>query len=225
MQQFAPAMQKIDTVIFDMDGLLLDTEPLWTKSMMRIAAKHNIRITPAQLKETTGLKIHEVVAVWAVKYPWDGASVFAVAEEIIDDIIALSKAESRVMPGVIPLLEKLQKAEYKMGVATSSPQRMMDELITFFELKDYFAQLSSADAVGYGKPHPAVFLHCAEHLQSNPLQCLVLEDSFNGIIAGKAARMKVIAVPDATHFHDARFAIADKKYHSLEVANIAEDFQ
>ncbi len=225
MQQFAPAMQKIDTVIFDMDGLLLDTEPLWTKSMMRIAAKHNIRITPAQLKETTGLKIHEVVAVWAVKYPWDGASVFAVAEEIIDDIIALSKAESSVMPGVIPLIEKLQKAGYKMGVATSSPQRMMDELITFFDLKKYFTQLSSADAVGYGKPHPAVFLHCAEHLQSNPLQCIVLEDSFNGIIAGKAARMKVIAVPDAAHFHDARFAIADKKYHSLEEADLEIDFQ
>lgn len=213
----------IDTIIFDMDGLLLDTEPLWGKSMMRIAQKHQIPILAHQFKETTGLKIHEVVAYWAIKYPWNGASVQDIAEEIIDDIIALSKAEGRVMPGVIPLLKNLTKKGFKLGVATSSPTRMLEELIAFFELKPYFIELSSADTVGYGKPHPAVFLHCAAQMNSEALNCLVFEDSFNGIIAAKAARMKVIAVPDELHFNEPRFAAADKKIRSLEDVNVEID--
>jgi sugar-phosphatase len=213
----------IDTIIFDMDGLLLDTEPLWGKSMMRIAQKHQIPILAHQFKETTGLKIHEVVAYWAIKYPWNGASVQDIAEEIIDDIIALSKAEGRVMPGVLSLLKSLTKKGFKLGVATSSPTRMLEELIAFFELKPYFIELSSADTVGYGKPHPAVFLHCAAQMNSEALNCLVFEDSFNGIIAAKAARMKVIAVPDELHFNEPRFAAADKKIRSLEDVNVEID--
>lgn len=208
-----------------MDGLLLDTEPLWGKSMWRIAQKHQIPILQHQFKETTGLKIHEVVAYWAIKYPWKGANVEQIAEEIIDDIIALSKAEGRVMPGVLSLLKNLKTKGYKLGVATSSPTRMLQELIDFFELKSYFIELSSADTVGFGKPHPAVFLHCAAQMRSEPLNCLVFEDSFNGIIAAKAARMKVIAVPDELHFNEPRFAAADKKIRSLEEVNIESDFR
>lgn len=207
-----------------MDGLLLDTEPLWTKSMQRISEKHKIPVKPYQFKETTGLKIHEVVAYWAIKYPWQGSSVQEVAEEVIDDIIALSKLEGRVMPGAIGLLNQLKELNFKLGVATSSPIRMLHELIHYFELQSYFIELSSADTVGLGKPHPAVFLHCAAQMGSNPLNCVVFEDSVNGVIAGKAARMKVIAVPDALHFEDKRFGIADLKFRSLEEVNPETDF-
>ncbi|GAA4448427.1 hexitol phosphatase HxpB [Rurimicrobium arvi] len=205
-----------DTAIFDMDGLLLDTEPLWTKSMKTVSERHEIPVKPYQFKETTGLKIYEVVAYWAVKYPWQGASVQQVSDEVIEDIIALSKSEGRVMPGVLPLLRQFRERGVRMGVATSSPRRMLHELISYFELEHYFDVLCSADEVGFGKPHPAVYLHCAERLRSNPLQCIVFEDSFNGMVSGKAARMKVIAVPDPAHFDDPRFAIADERLHSLE---------
>lgn len=206
----------IDTAIFDMDGLLLDTEPLWGKSMLRIAQKHQIPVTLQQFRETTGLKIYEVVHYWSIKYPWADSNVDLVVNEIVEDIIRLSKLEARVMPGVINLLQNLKGKGYKLGVATSSPQKMLEELIDYFKLGQYFQHLASADTVGFGKPHPAVFLECAKQLKSNPLQCVVFEDSINGVIAGKAARMKVIAVPDAAHYDDSRFAIADKKLRSLE---------
>lgn len=206
----------ITTVLFDMDGLLLDTEPLWGESMLRVAEKHNIPITAQKFKETTGLRIYEVTDYWAIKYPWQGSTPVEVADEILDDIIATSKEKGSVLRGVKKALELLKEHNYKIGLASSSPARMIDELVTHFGIKQYFEVITSADVAELGKPHPAVFLDCAAALGSSPLQCAVLEDSVNGMIAGKAARMKVIVVPDAIHFDDPRFALADAKLSSME---------
>ncbi|MCB9045783.1 MAG: hexitol phosphatase HxpB [Chitinophagales bacterium] len=206
----------IDTVLFDMDGLLLDTEPLWGESMLRVALKHKIPVTADKFKETTGLRIYEVTDYWAIKYPWQGAAAQLVADEILDDIIELSKQRGRVMPGVIKTLQLLKSNNYKTGLASSSPSRMIDELITHFDLKQYFDVITSADVVELGKPHPAVFLHAAKSLGSDPLNCVVLEDSINGLLAGKSARMKVIMVPDVLHFHKPEFMLGDAKLTSLE---------
>ena len=206
----------INTVIFDMDGLLLDTEPLWGKSMLQVAEKHKIPITSQKFKETTGLRIYEVTDHWAIHYPWQGKSSKEVADEILDEIIASSKSHATVMKGVERTLQLLRKHKFKIGLASSSPARMIHELVDHFGITHYFDVITSADVVDLGKPHPAVFLHCANELGSKPNQCLVLEDSVNGMIAGKAARMKVIAIPDEMHFDDPRFSIADLKLRSME---------
>lgn len=208
--------QMINTVLFDMDGLLLDTEPLWGESMLRIAQKHNIPITRKRFKETTGLRIYEVTDHWAIHYPWEGKTSKEVADEILDDIIATSKDKGSVLKGVEQALKLLKKHHYKIGLASSSPKHMIDALVEHFDLTKYFDQVTSADIVELGKPHPAVFIHCAASLGSKPNECLVLEDSVNGMIAGKAARMKVIVVPDELHFDDPRFSLADAKLKSLE---------
>jgi HAD superfamily hydrolase (TIGR01509 family) len=206
----------INTVLFDMDGLLLDTEPLWGVSMLKVAKKHKIPITHERFKETTGLRIYEVTDHWSIHYPWEGKSSKEVADEILDDIIASSKSNGYVLKGVEQTLKLLKKHHYKIGLASSSPKHMIDALVDHFDLTKYFDRITSADAVELGKPHPAVFLHCAMELGSQPNECLVLEDSVNGMIAGKAARMKVIVVPDELHFDDPRFVLADAKLRSLE---------
>lgn len=206
----------INTVLYDMDGLLLDTEPLWGESMLQVAQKHGIPISRERFKETTGLRIYEVTDYWAVKYPWEGSTAKEVAEEILDEIIAMSKSRATVLNGVKHSLELLRKSRFKIGLASSSPQRMIEALVDHFGIKQDFDCITSADVVELGKPHPAVFLHCAAELGSSPMQCVVLEDSVNGMIAGKAARMKVIVVPDELHFDDPRFTVADAKLKSLE---------
>ena len=206
----------ITTVLFDMDGLLLDTEPLWGESMMRVAQKHKIPITKQRFKETTGLRIYEVTDHWAIHYPWAGKSSKEVADEILDDIIASSKTRGTVLKGVENALKLLQKHHYKIGLASSSPGHMIHALVDHFDLTKYFNEITSADAVELGKPHPAVFLHCAVALGSKPNECVVLEDSVNGMIAGKAARRQVIVVPDELHFDDPRFSLADRKLKSME---------
>lgn len=203
-----------------MDGLLLDTEPLWGTTMLNVAQKHNIPITRERFKETTGLRIYEVTEHWSIHYPWQGKSSKEVAEEILDEIIAASRDHASVLRGVVQSLTLLREKGYKTGLASSSPARMIQELVNHFGLTPYFDEITSADAVDLGKPHPAVFLHCAEKLGVRPTQCVVLEDSVNGMIAGKAARMKVIVVPDDLHFDDPRFALADAKLKSLEDLDI-----
>lgn len=199
-----------------MDGLLLDTEPLWGVSMLRVAEKHGIPITAERFKETTGLRIYEVTDHWAIHYPWEGNTPKQIADEILDDIIASSKNAATVLKGVEKSLQLLRANNYKIGLASSSPKHMIDELVNHFDLTKYFDVITSADVVEMGKPHPGVFLHCAAELGSKMVDCLVLEDSVNGMIAGKAARMKVVVVPDEVHFNDPRFSLADIKLHSLE---------
>ena len=199
-----------------MDGLLLDTEPLWGTCMLRIAQKHRIPITPERFRETTGLRIYEVTEYWSARYPWEGKGHREVAEEILDDIIETSIHQGSVLRGVEDSLKLLREHGFRIGLASSSPSRMIDRLVEHFGIAHYFDCITSADVVELGKPHPAVFLHCANALGAKPGECLVLEDSVNGMIAGKAARMKVIVVPDALHYDDPRFALADRKLASLE---------
>ena len=199
-----------------MDGLLLDTEPLWGVSMLQVAARHKIPITAERFKETTGLRIYEVTDHWAIHFPWHGKNAQEVADEILENVIAASKQNGTVLKGVEKTLQLLKHNKYKIGLASSSPKYMIDVLVDHFGLAKYFDCITSADAVAFGKPHPAVFLHCAASLGSVFNECLVLEDSVNGMIAGKAARMKVIVVPDERHFDDPRFSLADRKLRSME---------
>lgn len=208
--------------IFDMDGLLLDTEPLWGVSMLKVAEQYQVPVGPDFFKYTTGLRIYEVTEFWKERFPWPGpASAQQLADDILDDIIALSKAEGDVMPGVMQSLEWLRSAGIKIGLATSSPTRMLDALIDHFNLRSYFDVLTSADTALFGKPHPEVYMQCAHALNEATWHCIALEDSVNGMISAKAARMKVIVVPEEVRYHDPKFGLADAKLRSLEAFNAA----
>src|SRR6187402_1987976 len=104
----------INTVLYDMDGLLLDTEPLWGESMLRVAGKHNIPITAKLFKDTTGLRIYEVTDHWALHFPWEGKNAKEIADEILEDIIATSKDRGSVLKGVIDSLVMLRKHKFKI---------------------------------------------------------------------------------------------------------------
>lgn len=203
--------------IFDMDGLLLDTEPLWGESMLHVATQYQVPITADFFKHTTGLRIYEVTEYWKEKFPWPGnASAQQLAEDVLDDIIARSIAHGRIMPGVVKLLQWLNSKNISVGLATSSPTRMLNALINHFGLNDYFQTLTSADTALFGKPHPEVYLQCAHALNVAPWNCVAFEDSVNGMISAKAARMKVVVVPEEAKLHDPKFGLADLKLATLE---------
>jgi mannitol-1-/sugar-/sorbitol-6-/2-deoxyglucose-6-phosphatase len=203
--------------IFDMDGLLLDTEPLWGISMLKVATHYQVPIGPDFFKHTTGLRIYEVTEYWHEKFSWPGnATAQQLADDILDDIIERSKTDGGIMPGAEACLQWLLANKVKTGLATSSPTRMLNALISHFNLNDYFDTLTSADTALFGKPHPEVYLQCAHALNVAPWNCVALEDSVNGMISAKAARMKVIVVPEAAAYDNPKFGLADVKLRSLE---------
>jgi len=206
---------KIEAVIFDMDGVLIDSEPLWKIAEVQAFAKVGLNLTYTDCEETVGLRIDQVVALWYEKVKWTNRTVKEVEDDIVDILIREIKEQGAALNGVEEALKQVKSSGLKIGLATSSYQRIINAVVDKLGIAHYFDVMHSAEYEVLGKPHPAVFLTCAQKLGVDPTNCLVIEDSFNGIIAAKAARMKVIAIPEKSHQNDARLVIADMKLESL----------
>ncbi|MFI8416508.1 hexitol phosphatase HxpB [Serratia sp. NPDC078593] len=207
----------IDSAIFDMDGLLIDSEPLWLQAEMDIFGALGLDLSERHtLPNTLGLRIDLVVNLWYQAMPWQGPSLEAVSARIIERAIELVHQKRPLLPGVHQALELCRRLDLNIGLASASPLHMQQQVLKMFDLEDYFDHLVSAEHLPYSKPHPEVYLIAAERLGSDPLRCITLEDSFNGMIATKAARMRSIVVPADAFSQDPRWSLADYKLTSLE---------
>lgn len=196
-------------VIFDMDGVIIDSEPLWRKAMIRAFTDFNVPFTEDDCRRTTGMRLNEVIKYWQKLYPTEIKEADAVNHSILNYLINLINQEGKAMPGLNELLDHLKSKNLKIGLSTSSDHVLIETILNKLEIRDYFDEIISAQHLKYGKPHPEVYLTCAEKLNIHPMDCLVIEDSINGIISGKAAQMNVIAIPDAEHINNVKFNIAD----------------
>lgn len=202
-------------IIFDMDGVLIDSEPLWKIAEIEGFAKVGLDVTAKSLEESVGLRIDEVVKIWHSKYKWTNKTVEEVTDDIVDILIREINAKGKALPGVVEVLKELKNQNYKIGLATSSYQRIVDAVLNKLNIAQYFDVCHSAEFEKHGKPHPAVFMTTADKLGFKHTNCLVIEDSLNGVIAAKAARMKVIAVPEKSHAHNPKLMVADKIIDTL----------
>ncbi len=205
----------IEAVIFDMDGVLLDSEPFWQEAEMEIFATVGIRLTRTHCIETIGLPVKDVVAYRYKQSPWKGKSLDQVSKEILNTVERLVHERAVPFDGVMDVLEFFNSRRIPMAIASSSAIRLINIVLKKFGLEHTFQVVHSAELEEYGKPHPAVFLTTAKQLHIHPLQCLVFEDSFNGLIAAKAAGMKTIIIPMAAQWNEMCFDIADLKLRSL----------
>lgn len=205
----------LEAAIFDMDGLLVDSEPLWRRAEQQIFPALGHELTDAMCMETMGTRVDEVVRHWYRVRPWTGPTQEEVADQIVATVIELVRAEGAPMPGVASALALCVESGLVLALASSSSGRLIDAVVDRLGIRHHFAWLQSAEKEPYGKPHPGVFLTTAARLGVEPRSCLVFEDSLAGVLAGKAARMKVVAVPAAEQYDQARFVIADLKLPSL----------
>ncbi|QQG26845.1 hexitol phosphatase HxpB [Pectobacterium carotovorum] len=206
----------IRAAIFDMDGLLIDSEPLWDKAELEVIASLGIDVSLREsMKDTLGLRIDMVVELWYQRSPWATPARDEVVRRIIDRTIEFVAEQRPLLPGVEHALQLCREQNLKIGLASASPLRMQQQVLRMFNLEHYFDVLMSAETLPYSKPHPEVYLNAANRLGVPPTHCVTLEDSVNGMIATKAARMRSIVIPQAEFRDDARWVLADDKLDSL----------
>lgn len=208
-------LSNFDGVIYDMDGVLTDSEPLWKIAMEDVFKSVGCPLTKEDFQRTVGLRIDEVTAYWYQVSPWPDASPKDVEHAIVKRMIELLTERATPLPGVIESLKFFASRGLKIGLATSSYQVLIDCILDTLKIRHFFQAIHSAEFELFGKPHPAVYLTAAKGLGLDPRRCLVIEDSLNGIISGKAARMTVLCVPEKTHHPEPKLILADAQFDNL----------
>ncbi len=206
----------LNTVIFDIDGLLVDSEPLWNEAAAEVFNEYGVDLTEDQYKTTTGLRTKEFVQWW-FGYFKIGKEENAFAEKkIVERVLHKIETKGTILPGVDYIFDFFSKKQFKIGLATSSPPTLIELVIEMTGIRKHLHATASAEDLLFGKPHPQVYLNCAAQLNSSPLACICFEDSFNGMIAVKSARMKCVIVPHSSQTNEKRWGAADLKLSSLQ---------
>jgi len=205
----------IEAVIFDMDGLLIDSEPLWRQAEKAAFRKVGIELSDDDCKLTMGNRSNEVVDYWYNLQPWQEMTTDELEKDIISNVTNLIAEKGEQMEGVNYILDFFKNKGLKTAIASSSPKLLIDVVLNKLGIVDSFDVILSAEFEEFGKPHPAVFLSTAKKLNVKPDQCLVFEDSVNGLLAAKSAGMSTVVIPDKENKDDIRFDAADVKLYSL----------
>jgi mannitol-1-/sugar-/sorbitol-6-/2-deoxyglucose-6-phosphatase len=201
--------------IFDMDGLLIDSEILWHEAEIEILGGLGVPLAVEGCRTTKGMFVDEVTQHWCRLHPWHGPTPAEVAVTIVDRVIELILEKGELKPGAEHAIALCAARGLSLAVASSSQYRLIEAALDHFDLRRRFALVHSAEDETYGKPHPAVFLTTATELGVTPRHCLVWEDAPAGVLAAKAASMACIAVPEQGEGHHPAFGLADLVVDSL----------
>ena len=200
---------KIEAVLFDMDGLMVDTESLSTKALISSAKKQDYEMTKEETLQVLG-------------FTEDGKKLADDHYDYIEEVLFTTGPDK--MPNVEELLVYLKENNYKIAVASSSNINHIENNMEKTGLRKYIDKIASGQEVSNGKPAPDVFLLAAERLGVKPENCLVLEDSKSGIKAGCASGATVFMIPDMFKPDEECLEIANRILKNLgEVISILEE--
>lgn len=204
----------IDAVIFDMDGVIIDSEPIWADAQKEIFTSLGLIYKEEIARQTIGTGTIDTVSLWYHHQPWEGVTFDEVKERIHTRMLSLIREKGKMMDGLTDILDYFRNKGTRLALASGSPYILINQVTEQLGIKKYFEVIHSAEHEEYGKPHPAVFLSVAKKLGLSPLNCAVVEDSFNGLIAAKAARMKAIAYLPNEEYNKSKYDFADLKLSS-----------
>ena len=180
-------------VVFDLDGVLLDSEPVWEDVRRGVVAEHGGQWPPDAQKQLMGMSTRE----WAT-YLSHGLGVDRaprdVAALVIDRMSERYRSGLPLIPGADDAVHRLAE-QWPLGLASSSPRRLIDAVLVTAGWQDLFASTVSSDEVTHGKPAPDVYREAVTRLRASPSETVAVEDSTNGIRAAAAAGLIVVAIP------------------------------
>jgi HAD superfamily hydrolase (TIGR01509 family) len=184
----------IEAVVFDLDGVILQTEEVWDEVRGRYVVEHGGRYDEEAQRAMMGMSAPE----WS-RYLADDLGVPGTPEQISGDIVRLMEARYReelpLIPGAAEAVERLA-GRWPLGLASSSNRPLIDAALELSGLDRYFTATVSSEEVARGKPAPDVYLEAARRLGVAPERCAAVEDSHSGIRSAKAAGMRVVAIPN-----------------------------
>jgi HAD superfamily hydrolase (TIGR01509 family) len=205
----------IEAVVFDLDGVLIDSEPVWEEVRRALVAEHHGRWRPDTQRRMMGMS----TAQWSYYLSAElGVDLPAneVAQAVIDRMVVRLGSRPPLLPGAVEAVHRLA-SRWRLGIASSSPRRLIDMVLSAAGLSKQFAVTVSTEEVSRGKPAPDVYLMAARGLGVNPGWAAAVEDSSNGLRAAHAAGMHVIAVPRPDYPPDPdALGLADRVLHSLD---------
>ena len=209
----------IQAAIFDMDGLLVDSEPHWRIVEIDVFRTVGLELTDEDCMRTTGLPTRAVVDYWYERSPWTGRDLDELSDEILAGAYDRIGRLAGPMPGALAILQFFKERSIPMAIASASPMHLIELVIDRLGIRDYFTVWHSATLEAHNKPAPDVYLGTARKLNVSPADCLAFEDSGNGLKSAHAAGMRTIAVPAKYELDDPKFAIADYIIPSLTAFN------
>ena len=186
---------QIQAVLFDMDGLMIDTERLSDQIWCEIGARYGLTITPADTALLRGRNRAGGRAAFLKRFgpdvPFD-----TMCDAVVGRLTALLARSVTLMPGLTELLEALRSRNIPMAVVSSTHRSLVENNLRVAGIRDFFSELVCGDMVRRSKPAPDIYLTAARQLNIPPQACLVLEDSYNGVRAGAAAGCITVMVPN-----------------------------
>lgn len=200
-------------VVFDMDGVLVDSEPFGFEALRRVMARHGLPYTEQENAEFLGRTTLESCRTLKARHGLP-ESAETLADWYIEGMLELIGRGPIPMPGVPEVLRRIRASGYRMALASSAEPRVIEANLTALSLRSLFEAVVSGTQVPRGKPAPDVFLAAAERLSVAPADCLVIEDSRNGLLAAKAAGMRCAVVP-CSHTRHQDFREADHRLGAL----------
>ena len=210
------ATRTLAAAIFDMDGLLTESESRWRIAEREVAVEFGLPLTDDDFDLTMGVRMADVAKRWFEWHPWEGGpTTDEVAAKVVDRVVELT-AGAVALSGVIETLDLVVERGLRVALCSSSDQRLIDATLDALALTDRFEVIHSAEFDSYGKPHPEPYLATARELGVPASTCVVFEDAVSGCISGKAAGMAVIAVPAPEARGSASFGFVDIVLESLE---------
>ena len=208
-------MKKVDAIIFDMDGVLIDSERISFKCFQEVFKEHNYKMDEIFYLRLIGRNVKSIKIIMEEEYgtdfPFD--TIYKKKSNLALEIT--DKNGVIIKPGVHELLDYLNKENYKIAVATSTRRERALQLLEEAKIKDKVNYVICGDQVENSKPNPEIFLKAAKGLNVNPEKCIVIEDSDAGITAAHAAKMIGIHVPDMKFLDDDTKKLAFKICENL----------
>jgi len=207
----------LEAVLFDMDGVIIDSEPLWSEAERQLLARRNLRYSPQLKTAMMGRDAKEAVRLLINHYNL-GEGVDEIVAERNQLIAELFKEHLQPVPHVLELLRSVRDSEIKTGLASSSPKELVDLALGRLNITGLFDLILSGDQVARGKPAPDIYLTAARELGVSNESCLVIEDAPHGVAAAKAAGMRCLAI--STSASEPELAAADRVVGDFDQVNL-----